>query len=96
MNIFAFAGILTAITSFVFGYFVFLTIQDNGIGVSKEDASEIFSKFFRTKRAMLVDTEGMGIDLFVAKNIIERHRGTISVSSEGEDKGSIFRVTLPT
>ncbi len=74
---------------------VVLKIQDQGIGISKEDISYVFSKFFRGRRAINTDTEGMGIGLFMAKNIIKRHKGKIWVQSEGPNKGAIFSIELP-
>jgi len=70
-------------------------IEDNGIGVSKEDLPFIFSRFFRTREAYLTETEGAGIGLFLAKSIIEKHHGKIGVRSEGKGKGSVFWFSLP-
>jgi signal transduction histidine kinase len=72
-----------------------IEIQDNGIGVSKEDLPRIFSKFFRSASAKKADTEGMGIGLFMVKQIIERHDGTVCVKSDGLDKGATFIIKLP-
>ena len=73
----------------------FIRIKDNGIGISKEDMPKMFNKFWRSKEAKATDTEGMGIGLFMAKNIIERHDGEIYVESEGLGRGSTFVVRLP-
>ncbi len=70
-------------------------IEDNGIGIDKEDQPYIFSKFYRTHEAYLTETEGAGIGLFLAKSIIEKHNGKIGLRSEGKDKGSIFWFSLP-
>lgn len=72
-----------------------LRVKDTGIGISHQDQSQIFSRFFRSIAAKLSDTEGMGIGLSIAKIIVERHSGKIRVFSEGEGKGSIFTITLP-
>lgn len=66
------------------------SIEDNGIGIKKEDIPYIFSQFYRTHEAYLTETEGSGIGLFLAKKIIEKHSGKISVQSEGKGKGSEF------
>ena len=71
------------------------SIKDDGIGIPKEEIPYLFSKFYRSKNARHVDTEGMGIGLFMAKNIIVKHHGKIWVESEGENKGSTFYFTLP-
>jgi len=69
-------------------------IEDNGIGISKKEQEKVFSKFFRGQEAMKIDTEGKGLGLFIAKNIIEYHGGEIGFESR-EDKGSLFYFTLP-
>ncbi len=74
---------------------VLVTFTDNGIGISPADVSHIFSKFYRSNLARRTDTEGMGIGLYMAKNIIEKHRGKVWAESDGEGKGSMFTVTLP-
>lgn len=71
------------------------SVSDTGIGVSREDANRIFSSFYRSEAAKRADTEGVGIGLSVAKNIIEKHGGKIGVESEGDGKGSTFWFTLP-
>lgn len=69
-------------------------IEDNGIGVNKEDQPYIFSRFYRTSEAYLTETEGAGIGLFLAKSIIDKHGGKIGARSEGKGKGSIFWFSL--
>lgn len=76
------------------GYMV-LEIKDTGIGIDKREIPFIFTKFYRTDSSRRADTEGMGIGLFLAKNIIEKHGGKIWVDSEGLEKGSSFFVKLP-
>ncbi|MFA6095536.1 MAG: ATP-binding protein [Candidatus Paceibacterota bacterium] len=70
-------------------------VSDTGMGISRDDLQRIFTKFFRSKDAKTTDTEGMGIGLFMAKQIIERHDGSVSVSSDGVGKGSTFTVKVP-
>jgi signal transduction histidine kinase len=69
---------------------VIFHIEDNGIGILKEDQPYIFSRFFRTHEAYLSETKGTGIGLFLAKSIIEKHNGKIGLRSEGKGKGSTF------
>ncbi|MBI5133772.1 MAG: HAMP domain-containing histidine kinase [Candidatus Taylorbacteria bacterium] len=73
----------------------YVAIKDTGIGIAKEDMPRLFSKFWRSKEAKAIDTEGMGIGLFMAKSIIERHNGEVSAESEGLGKGAAFTVKLP-
>lgn len=70
-------------------------IKDNGIGVNSDDLPNLFKKFFRSAEARLTDTEGMGIGLYMAKKIVERHNGKINAYSEGENLGTTFSFTIP-
>ncbi len=71
-----------------------VSVKDNGIGIPQKQQLGIFNKFFRASNAMTVRTNGSGLGLFVAKNIIEEHHGTIGFeSNEGED--TIFYFTIP-
>lgn len=72
-----------------------IQVSDTGMGISKEDMERIFNKFFRSKQAKTTDTEGMGIGLFMAKQAIERHGGSIRVESPGLEQGATFTVRLP-
>lgn len=74
---------------------VVISVTDNGIGISREEIGKLFEKFWRSKRAYNMDTEGMGIGLFMCRHIIEKHKGTLSVTSEGEGKGSTFSIRIP-
>ena len=72
-----------------------IEVTDTGIGMSRETASRVFRRFYRGDNARHADTEGMGIGLFMAKSIVEKQNGKISVKSEGEGKGSTFSIHLP-
>jgi len=69
-------------------------IQDTGMGIPEKDQSKIFSKFFRSEKVMKVETEGTGLGLFIAKNIVELHGGRIWFESV-ENEGTIFHFTIP-
>lgn len=77
------------------GSFVVIGIRDTGIGIRSEDLPYVFTKFFRSPGARAVSTEGIGIGLFMVKNIAERHGGDVWVESEGLDHGSTFFLKLP-
>lgn len=74
---------------------VVLKVIDTGIGISLEGLSRLFQKFSRGEHSSLVWTEGTGLGLYVARIIIEEHRGKITAYSDGEGKGSEFVVALP-
>jgi signal transduction histidine kinase len=71
---------------------VVLAIRDNGVGIAEADLPRVFEAFFSTRK-----TVGTGIGLFVAKQFVEGHGGTISVESRqvGENHGTTVRVFLP-
>mgnify|MGYP003394111842 CR=1 FL=1 len=69
-------------------------VADTGIGIPKDQIHRIFTKFFRTTNAMLFQTSGNGLGLYVAKNIVETHGGTMTIES-AEGKGTTFTFTLP-
>jgi PAS domain S-box-containing protein len=69
-------------------------IKDTGVGIPKNQQDRIFSKFFRASNIKRMQSEGTGLGLFIAKNIIEAHKGKIWFESE-EKKGSTFYFTLP-
>ena len=71
-----------------------VSVEDSGIGISKEAQVDIFKKFIRDKRAVSVHTEGSGLGLFIAKNIIDELKGNIGFTSS-ENGGSTFFFTLP-
>ena len=69
-------------------------MHDSGIGLSREEQAQLFTKFFRGRSPVVTDTGGTGLGLVIAKAIIERHGGRIEVASvPGE--GTHFRVVLP-
>lgn len=74
---------------------VVFQIQDNGIGVPKEEISDIFKKFQRGSNARDMYTDGSGLGLFIVKEIIEGHGGRVWAESES-GKGSSFFASLPT
>jgi len=76
------------------GGFVQIDVSDTGMGISKADQSQLFSKFFRSDHARNMEIPGTGLGLFITKHIVEAHQGKIWVSSE-EGKGTTFSFTLP-
>jgi len=74
---------------------ILLKFKDTGIGIPKKQQERVCSRFFRGENVMRMATEGSGLGLFIAKNIIEAHKGRIWFeSTEGE--GSTFYFVIPT
>lgn len=69
-------------------------VADTGIGIPEEQLGKVFTKFFRAENAQLTQTSGTGVGLYVAKNIIEHHKGAVFFTTK-ENKGSTFIFTLP-
>ena len=67
---------------------VFVSLSDSGIGMSPEKMEQIFTPFYTDKH------RGTGLGLAIAKSIVEKHEGTIEVSSQ-PGEGSTFRLVLP-
>jgi signal transduction histidine kinase len=72
---------------------VVLTAADDGVGVAEEDIPRLFERFFRASNAK-GRVSGMGLGLFIAREIVVRHGGSMWVESE-EGHGSLFGVALP-
>jgi two-component system sensor histidine kinase VicK len=73
---------------------VVVSVKDNGVGIPKEQQGRIFSKFFRGANVMKMETDGSGLGLFIARNIIESHGGRIWFESEAK-KGTTFYFAIP-
>ncbi|MCC3264736.1 PAS domain-containing sensor histidine kinase [Arthrobacter gengyunqii] len=71
-----------------------LTVSDTGIGMSPAEREQVFTKFFRSRRAVASAVPGVGLGLVITKNIVEDHGGELTFISE-PGRGSTFSVTLP-
>ncbi|MFT5179770.1 MAG: signal transduction histidine kinase [Candidatus Paceibacteria bacterium] len=69
-------------------------VSDRGIGIPEEQKNNIFGKFFRADNAVRVQANGSGLGLFISKNIIDKHGGTIWFE-KNKDKGTKFCFTIP-
>lgn len=75
--------------------YVEISVKDTGIGIPEEDMRKLFMKFYRGANVVKNETDGTGLGLYIAKNIILRHGGGIRVESI-LNRGTTFFVLLPT
>jgi PAS domain S-box-containing protein len=69
-------------------------IRDSGIGISRPNLGKLFKKFYRAENAVVVETEGTGLGLYLVRLIVEQLGGNVWCESE-EGVGSTFEFTLP-
>lgn len=76
-------------------YLIRVEIKDTGVGLEQDEMEKIFLSFSRGKRGIELYTQGTGLGLYVARSFIEKHKGKVSVFSEGKNKGSTFYIDIP-
>ncbi len=72
----------------------FISVKDNGIGISELDQQKIFKKFYRAQNGNIHNAKGLGLGLYFVKKIIKLHNGQIEVNSL-EGIGTDFKIILP-
>ncbi len=73
-----------------------VTVRDNGCGIARDQLARIFEPFVQADRERDVLQGGLGLGLAIVRNLVQQHGGTISVESEGRERGAAFTVDLPT
>lgn len=76
------------------GKHVITQVQDFGLGITKEDQSKIFHRFYRTLEKRDYNIPGFGLGLYISMEIVKRHKGKMWVESK-KGKGSTFSFSLP-
>jgi signal transduction histidine kinase len=71
-----------------------LSVADTGVGIPQEDQTRIFSRWFRSKHAATVNSQGAGLGLYITHALVALHNGSIWLESQ-PDQGSVFHVTFP-
>lgn len=74
--------------------YVNIVISDTGIGVDPEEKGRLFEKFTRGSNAMIENTSGSGLGLFVVKKVLDEHNGKIVIKSKGLGEGTTFEICL--
>lgn len=75
---------------------VIIVVEDTGVGINAGDMSRLFTEGGHGKNSLKVNVHSTGYGLYIAKQIVVAHNGTIDAFSEGENRGSRFKVALPT
>ena len=86
------SGGKVSVTAEPYEMFVKIDVADNGIGICEDDYPKIFARFYRSPNVS--DEQGVGIGLYLAREIISKQGGYIKVTS-AENKGSVFSVFIP-
>ncbi len=73
---------------------VYMEVEDNGIGIAKEDLNRIFERFYRVDKARSRQLGGTGLGLSIVKHIVLGHKGNVEVRSR-VNQGSVFSVNFP-
>lgn len=73
---------------------VTITVMDQGPGLAEEDKPHIFERFYRARSAENGFGDGLGIGLAIAREIVERHGGTVTLDNR-EDAGAVLTIALP-
>ena len=74
---------------------ILINISDSGIGISKENLTQVFTRFFRVDKSRSRAGGGSGIGLTISKHLVESHGGKIWAESPGVGEGSKFYILLP-
>lgn len=73
---------------------IVVSVTDSGIGIPPEETDKIFQKFFRATNAIKAEPDGSGLGLFLARDMIEKHKGSVWFKTE-PGKGTVFSFSLP-
>ncbi len=86
-------GEINVFSGYLYDY-IYVKVQDTGIGIAKKALPYVFDRFYRTDRARSRNEGGTGLGLAIAKEIVEEHGGSISITSQ-QGKGSEVLIQFP-
>lgn len=74
---------------------IYITVTDDGIGISESELKNVFDEFYRVDAARTMNIQGSGLGLGIAKQIVENHGGKLWLKSGGVGKGTTAVIYLP-
>ncbi len=74
---------------------IVISVKDHGFGISAELLPKIFELFVQNEQGLARSDGGLGVGLALVRQLVEMHSGSVEAHSDGENKGSEFRVILP-
>lgn len=87
-------GGLIRVTAGALADSVWMEVNDNGIGIPEKDRERIFERFYRVDKARSRESGGTGLGLSIAREIVQRHHGTLALADH-EGPGTTIRLVLP-
>lgn len=72
-----------------------ITVKDDGKGINSDFIAKVFERYRQEETSTTKKNKGLGLGLFIVRQIIELHDGLVRAESEGEGKGASFIITLP-
>jgi signal transduction histidine kinase len=70
-------------------------VEDNGVGIAKHEHEKIFDRFYRNAGPMAVNVPGVGLGLYISRQLAQNHGGTLLVKSSTPEEGTVFELELP-
>ena len=72
-----------------------LEVRDHGVGLDRDECARVFELFYQKDESLDRSAGGLGVGLSLVKHLVELHRGSVTVDSQGRGHGATFCVTLP-
>lgn len=72
-----------------------MRFDDKGVGIERDEQERVFERFYRTGEEKTRSVKGTGIGLFLVKQIVNEHGGSVRIESEGRDRGTSIIIRLP-
>jgi signal transduction histidine kinase len=70
-------------------------VEDNGVGIPRDQRERIFDRFYRSTGPLVVKVPGVGLGLFISRQLAELHQGSLTVESSTTGEGTVFALKLP-